>query len=339
MTKWHISKEQYQTLLSYVGFGDFQKSKIYVFGIEEGLGGHDEESNIVARVEKFGSFDSNGNLTSALSPPNREQGYWEPNAQSGGQKIRDYIYKRDRTLLTGKPAKGAFNEIIARMCLELEQPKESKDYWFRLMNDDKDIARKIKDRIQTLFQSSTDDLLHTALTDWKPLPRRDMKKWPIEYQPTSTQFGLDSKLYERAFSLKYEQEFCDDNTNYTEDVEKRLAILRNLLNSTNSPIMMCLGEIPTKRRVLGKIFPEAEFRTFQSTVHPTHSSLKAEIQLEARTLNIFLLPFPLRTSKEWGRRDDINESAGSFMLRYYQELTQEYFKPIITTMNEFISKS
>lgn len=332
MTRWHISKEQYQTLLSYVGCGDFQISKIHVFGIEEGLGGHDEESNIVARVEKFGSFDSNGNLTSALNPPNREQGYWEPNAQSGGQKIRDYIYNRDRTLLTAKPVDGPFNEIIARICLELESPNERKDYWFRLMADDRNVARAINDRKQTLFQSSSDDLIHTALTDWKPVPRKDMKEWPIEYQPTMTEFGLDSKLYERAFSLKYEREFCDNNTNYTKDADKRLALLRNVFNSTNIPILMCIGEIPTKRRVLEKVFPEAEFTTFQSTVHPTHSSLKAEIQLEGRTLNIFLLPFPLRTSVEWGRREDKSESAGRFMLRYFQEITHKYFKTIVTSV-------
>ncbi|WP_156922456.1 hypothetical protein [Cohnella thermotolerans] len=332
MTEWHIEKDHYNTLLSYFGCGDFQKAKILIFGIEEGTDGHDVESNVVARIESFGSFDSNGNLLSAINPPGREDGYWEPDAQTGGRKVRDYIYRRDGVILEEEGPKGQFNEIIARMSLDLEQPAERKDFWFRLMREDEDTAKKIRARIKSQFQTSSENFIQTALTDWKPLPRPNMTEWPIEYQPTQTQFGIDPELYEKAFSLNDEHVYCDKNTNYTNDVHKRINILRNVFQNTNIPIIISFGEIPTKKRVLEKIFPEAEFASFESKVHPTHSSLKARFYLNGRTLNIFLLPFPDRRSAEWRRRNNKAEAAGVFMLRYFQEITQKYIEPIINVL-------
>lgn len=329
MVKWHIEKEHYDTLLSYFGCGDFKHAKILIFGIEEGTDGHDVESNVVARTQSFGSFDSNGNLLSAINPPGRENGYWEPDAQSGGRKVRDYIYQRQGITLGQKVAKGPFNEIIARITLDLEQPSDIRDFWFRLMEKDQEMAERIRTRIQSQFQTSSEDLIHTALTDWKPLPRPDMTEWPPEYQPSQTQFGIDPHFYEKAFSLKYQREFRDTNTNYSEDVQKRLTIIRNVFQNFNVPIIIGLGEIQTKKRVLEKIFPEAQFSSYELKVHPTHSGLKAGFCLNGQNRSIFLLPFPDRRSAEWRRRNNKGEAAGVFMLRYFQEITQEYIKPII----------
>ncbi|GIO36574.1 hypothetical protein J41TS12_14350 [Paenibacillus antibioticophila] len=329
MVNWHIEKNHYNTLLSYFGCGDFQNAKILVFGIEEGTDGHEVEANVVARTYSFGSFDSNGNLLSAIEPPNREKGYWEPNAQLGGKKVRDYIYRRDGILLEEKVTKGPFNEIIARITLELEQPNYNTNYWFRLMKDDQEMAEQIRGRIKTQFRTSTEDLIHTALTDWKPLPRPDMTEWPPEYQPSHTLFGIDPLLYEKAFSLKVRDEICDSNTNYSEDVQKRLNIIHNVFQGSSIPIIIGLGEIQTKKRVLENIFSEAQFLTFKSKVHPTHSSLRAEFILNGQKRCILLLPFPDRRSAEWRKRSNKHEAAGSFMLRYFQEITQEYIKPVV----------
>jgi|GEM_PF-4680062 hypothetical protein len=329
MTQWHIEQEHYRTLLSYFGCGDFNKAKILVFGIEEGTGGHDIESNVEARTRDFGLFDVNGSLLSAINPPSREGGYWEPDGQTGGRKIREYIYQRDRILLDPKVTKGPFNEIIARISLDLEQPNDRDDYWFQLMNNDPEMAEQIRRRIQSLFQTSSEDLVHTALTDWKPLPRPDMKNWPDQYEPSLSQFGIDSRLYEKAFSLESNREFYDGNSNYSEDAQKRLGILRNVFRTFHIPIIISLGEIQTKKRVLQHIFPEAEFSSYESKVHPAHSGLKASFYLDNHIQTIWLLPFPDRRSAEWRKRMNKEEAAGVFMLRYFQEITQEYIKPIL----------
>lgn len=211
----------------------------------------------------------------------------------------------------------------------MEKPCDRKDHWFQLFDQDKEMATHIRTRIQSLFQTSSTDLVHTALTDWKPLPRPDMRKWPQEYQPSQSQFGIDPHLYEKAFSLNYKRVFYDENTNYTEDARRRLDILRNVFRTFNIPIIIGLGEIATKEKVLKNIFPEAEFSSFDSLVHPTHSGLKASFFLDNRIQNIILLPFPDRRSAEWRRRIDKEETAGVFMLRYYQEVTQEYIRPAI----------
>ncbi|MFC4597120.1 hypothetical protein [Cohnella hongkongensis] len=329
MSGWHISKEQYETLLTYFGCGDFEKAKIVVFGIEEGTGGYEIEENVMARVHSFGSFDSNGKLISAINAPSRDQGYWEPNGQSGGRKVREYIAQRDGVMPKKKAVKGGFNEIVARICLELEQPNFAPNYWFQFMGHNKKAAEMIRKRRESLFQTDSDDAIHTALTDLKPLPRKDMKKWCSEYEPSATQFGIDHGLYEKAFSLKYDEEYADPNTNYTEDVKKRLAILRNVFNRIEAPIVVGLGEIPVKKRILEKIFPEACFESFASNVSPRHSGLKADMRLPNRTVTVLLLPFPDRTSSEWSKREDERETAGAFMLRYFQEITQNLIKPAL----------
>ncbi|RAU92728.1 hypothetical protein [Paenibacillus sp. YN15] len=78
---------------------------------------------------------------------------------------------------------------------------------------------------------------------------------------------------------QYKRVFNDENTNYSEDARKRLSILRNVFQTLKFPVIIGLGEIQIKERVLGEIFSETEFLTFNSKVHPAHSGLKVSFRI------------------------------------------------------------
>ncbi|MNI33439.1 hypothetical protein D3C73_873890 [compost metagenome] len=317
MQDWKITKDEYKTLVSYLGCGDFQKAKIVFFGIEEGTGGNGIEENVVARANLFGEFD-NGTITSALKMGERENGYWEPNALLGGNKVRG---------IKGLPPVGAFlkgfyNPTIARISLELESPEEVPEYWFQGMNENLGAKKKIIERIGQLYQKDSESQLAIALTDWRPLPRPNENDWPSEYG------GINKNLYLKAFDNPGSTQIYEDSfSNYTEDAHHRAQLLRNLLTTNSIPLIIGLGNIPAKKKLLENIFPGLHFESFPSNILPDHPGLKGFCEGSSHT-QFFLLPFPDPKSRTWkSDREDL--TPGKLSRLYYREVTQTQIRPII----------
>ncbi|PWW08720.1 hypothetical protein DFQ01_101446 [Paenibacillus cellulosilyticus] len=316
--QWTISQEQYQTLVSYMGCGNFPNAKIVFFGIEEGTGGYAIPENVIARAETFGQFD-NGSIVSSFTPGSREDGYWEPNAQLGGQKVRQVLGLPPVEPFTG----GFFNSTIARISLALERPQPDSNHWFRLYPEDKNAAADIKRRIGQLYRKDSECRIDFALTDWRPLPRPNMGKWYPEYST------VNKSLFNKAFdNVDFKRVHQDEFSHYTNDAIKRARLLHQLITSFSIPLIIGLGKIPVKRKLLEKIFPGLQFESFQSAVFPNHPGLLGKVQLNGQMVHVLLLPFPDPSRDPW-KSNNGDVRPGVFALQYYQEITNRYIKPVV----------
>ncbi|GMK38870.1 hypothetical protein PCCS19_19240 [Paenibacillus sp. CCS19] len=316
--QWTISQAQYQTLISYMGCGNFPTAKIVFFGIEEGTGGYKIPENVVARAETFGQFE-NGTIVSSFTPGSREDGFWEPDAQHGGHKVRHVLGLPPDVPFTG----GHYNPLIARISLALEQPQTNPNHWFRLYPDDLDASAEIRRRIGQLYRKNSECRIDFALTDWRPLPRPNMKQWYLEYSTVS------KKLFNKAFdNIDFKRVHQDDFSHYTNDTIKRARLLHQLITSFSIPLIIGLGKIPTKRVLLEKIFPGLQFESFQSTVFPNHPGLLGRVQLNGQMLHVLLLPFPDPSRDPW-KSNNGDVRPGIFALQYYQEVTSQFIKPLV----------
>jgi len=315
---WIISPEQYKTMISFMGWGNFPNAKIVFFGIEEGTGGFKIPENIIARVNDFGQFE-NGSIESSFTPGTRVDGYWEPDAKRGADKIRNVLGLPPTDLYTG----GAFNPTIARISLELEQPHPDPNHWFQLYSDYPVAQEDIFRRIGQLYRKDSECKIDFALNDWHPLPRPNMSEWFPEYSP------VNERLYLKAFDdFNRTQRYQDEFSDYSEDALKREGILKRMLTTFSIPLIIGLGKIPTKKKLLEKLFPGLRLDSFPSAAFPAHPGLHGKVQLDGQMLNVLLLPFPAPFAKPWTTHCG-DQRSGAFALRYFQEVTCNYIKPLM----------
>lgn len=311
--QWRISREEYKKLLSFVGYGNFPKANILVFGIEEGTAGYEIEANIIARVTTFGEFDERGNLISAINPPDWSSGYWEP--LHGESKIRTYIEQRDGTAPSGENFVGGFFlPTIARMCLELEAPNANPYFWWTPFRKNDEAKKRINKFVSYELFRPRETGIQTALTDWRPLPRPNMRGWPNEYQP------VNKRLYNRAFNTFRKAE--DQFSNYLEDALFRRRLIKQIIVGFKTPVMISFGGIQIKQRLLNYILPDVSFSALPSKVSPQSPAVQAHTIVDGHPLNLFLLPFPDPTNHVWKNRP-ADQSAGEFMLDFFRDFTQE----------------
>lgn len=313
MERWALDEFYYERLLRYIGCGNFPKADIVFLGNEEGTGGYDIPSNIIARSDHFGKDENDCYKYFINSSDTNEMFYYEPSAQQAGRKVSKESYKRSGFRRTEEFASGSFLQTIARMCLALDQPSESPDYWFQKYNNDLNAQEGIKNFIRkNMFEPRTSGI-QCALIDWRPLPRADMKQsgenWPDEYR------RITEELYIKAFALNFKRPRIEQFANYQKGVEVRKKMIKNVLEQYEIPVLIGLGETNLKKNMFTSIYGDVFKPLYFETVNADRG-YGASLRIENKIVHIFLIPHP-------NARSNIIGNIYSF----YKEFTYKYLLP------------
>lgn len=318
--QWNLSKEEYDKLLAFLGYGNFPEADMIVFGNEEGAGGYSIEANVKARCNSYGK-DKDGNYIHRLSPNDWKDGYWDLQENEERPKLEKHLLPHEEIQEQGY-VRGAFLPAISRMCLGLEAKNDEVDQWFQSFEANPTAGNQIKDHIrQILFKKH--EGIQTALVDWRPLPRNNEKTWyPIEYErvsQTSTQ-----NPYLRAFNnpntiSKNNITFFSD---FNKDVEQRAGTIKSLLEATPAKVIIGLGGADGMKKIaLEKMFGGIFEPLVIESVDVSYLKMyKARVALEKKDLYIFLLPFPV-AGNVFKSQDDV--------LGLLKEITVKHLAPII----------
>jgi len=319
-------------LLSYIGCGNFPDADIIVFGNEEGTGGYSVEANVKARVELYGR-DSNSSAapTYLIDPNDWTKGFYEPSASGGAKKVENYVDSAN--IQQSGFVAGVFNPSIARICLALEDPSLG---WF---SEEDESAERKKEAWARIKSYIINDLyeprkgIQTALADWRPLPRANESTWyPEEYGDIAN--SLKNNQYLDVFNRPDRNTFNNKNytkpefSNFTVDRLNRSDTLKRLFQFSKAKVVIGIGGANGfKKKALemmfGKdLFTPLAFDTVDMRNNRGHQiqSFTAQLQLEDKTIHVFLIPFPSVGQIFKTQKDSLG------MLK---ELTERYIKPII----------
>ena len=83
-----LTKDCYEKLLSFFGYGNFPIAKILILGNEEGLGGYPIVPNLIARCNDFGKNNTNNYVY--LLNNNWKNGFYENTVPNSRNKIEKY---------------------------------------------------------------------------------------------------------------------------------------------------------------------------------------------------------------------------------------------------------
>jgi hypothetical protein len=316
---WKLSKEEYDKLLAFLGYGNFSEADIIVFGNEEGTGGYSIEANVKARCNSYGK-DRDGNYIHSLSPNDWKDGYWDLQENEERPKIEKHLLPEEKIQEQGF-VKGAFLPAISRMCLGLEAVSDEVDRWFQSYGANPTAGNQIKEHIrQKLFKKH--EGIQTALVDWRPLPRNNEKTWyPIEYKHIS--HTSTKNPYLRAFNNpKKIKNNITSFSDFNKDVEQRAVTIKSLLEATPAKVIIGLGGADgIKKGALEKMFGDIFEQLVIESVDVSYLKMyKARISLKKKDLYIFLLPFPV-AGNVFKSQDDV--------LGVLKEITVKHLAPII----------
>jgi hypothetical protein len=318
--KWKLSKEQYEKLLVFLGYGDFPNAEIIIFGNEEGTGGYSIEANVKARCNSYGK-DKEGNYIHSLVGNDCTKGFWDLGVEGERPRIEKHLLPNEPIQEEGF-AKGSFLPAIARMCLGVEAHVDKVDDWFQSFASDPIARDHIKTYIRkNLFQRH--DGIQTGLVDWRPLPRENEGKWYSEYESISP--TLTKNPYFRAFNspLKFKRNSITSFSDFNQDVEKRAITIKSLFESTPARIIIGLGGASgMKKQALEKMFGDGIFEPLNiESADVSHLKMyKAKLTLKSKDLYIFLLPFPVAGTVFHSQED---------VLSVLKEVTVSYLRPIL----------
>lgn len=223
-----LTKEEEDSLLSFIGHGEFNNAKIAIFGNEGGLGDKSLKENIKLLTEQYKRKNEN-----YLDREHWENGYWH---------IGEYDPEK-----YGDVPRGAFLNLVTRIILSLEDNESAIDDWFN--KEDTTKREIVKKFIANDGLFSNYPRLKSALFDWRPLPRRTEKGKKFPY------LNVDGKSYLKAFEFK-----GDPNNRYNEWVDKRITLFNHVLHEYKIPILLSFGAVKTKLTLFKKIWPEIEFK-------------------------------------------------------------------------------
>jgi hypothetical protein len=319
--EWKLTREKYQQLLSFIGYGNFPEADIIVFGNEEGTGGYGIEENVEARIRYYGKNET-GKYEDCVNKDNPSGGFWESGKED---KIARYLREQYGEEVEDKfYTKGTFLSMVARICLALEWGSDSVSNLFQTYNK----CPKLKETIQLYILNelfTKREGLQTCLSDWRPLPRPSERVWPTEYSEIWPDHSIGNPYLKAFNNPDIKEEIKTDFSNFTEDVKRRMALLKNAFVSSKAKVILCLGGANgVKKTVLKEMF-QLEERDFSSLdikadASKNLSSYHATVHLRYKDLHILLLPFP---QAGYGFQD------GESMLNYYQQVTERYLYPIL----------
>lgn len=314
-----ITKDEYDKLLSFIGYGNLLKSNLIIFGNEEGAGRFPVRENVNVRNQFYGT--EHGDYKYCLDQE-WDTGFWEPSSAER-TKIALTFLDPDGTR-KDKSSNSDFLNTIARFCLALEDSKSNINSWFESFPKNTGSRDKIKEYVEkSLFKPR--DGIQTFLADWRPLPRPTQNWWEDEYYPVFDPNNGNSNPYLNAFSFKSVSQTTDLFSDFPTDVSHRLTILKKAFSLSPSNIIIGLGEASgIKKTVFKEMYQlkERDFRQLDIEFNNPKNlkSFQVEVQLETKKLHIFLLPFP-----DTGNVFTNNEA----MFDFYRGFTEKYLANLI----------
>jgi len=313
-----LTEKQFEKMNAYVGCGPHSTADILIMGNEEGTDGYPDQiaAHAAARFRLYGkdeaaveelldAMDRNKDILyeDDVYPEERYryaadpeggwgQGFWEPNANSGRDKIESYMkryfgFLPDRT----KPNGGSlFNQYIARLCLAVQAAKNEPGRSFeRYFVDDAEEKPAIEAFVgERLYMPDPQGGVTTALMDWRPLPRPNEGGWPEVYRSL---FETE-KEYMDAFDFKKKatnrmKAFVDSRMNY----------LKSVIVNSRAKHLITIGKVDNKIEILKRMFPEQKLHFRQIPI--SNRSYETRVALpDGRRLNVYALHFFEGFSKE-----------------------------------------
>ncbi|MGG3161465.1 hypothetical protein ABEO87_07055 [Geobacillus stearothermophilus] len=323
--EWKLTSEKYRQLLSFIGYGNFREADMIVFGNEEGTGDYGIEENVEARIRYYGKNEA-GEYVDCFNVNDLGEGFWESSKED---KIARYLREQYGDEIEEKfYTKGTFLPTVARICLALECDRDNIGRWFRTYDECSSLKQAIQLYILNELFTKREGL-QTCLSDWRPLPRPSERVWPKEYSEIWSDHSKENP-YLKAFDKPNARGgIKTDFSNFTEDVKRRMEVLKKAFIASTAKVVLCLGGANgMKKTVLKEMFQlrDRDFSPLDVRADSQNnlSSYRATVHLEHKDLHIFLLPFP---QAGYGFRD------GKSMLRYYQQVTERYLYPILGRMS------
>lgn len=307
-------ESQLERMNAYVGCGPHHDADVLIMGNEEGTGGypHEIEAHSIARFLLYGKSEEHVNQIlerykscemDYKQIPLDDQytyhfgdswknGFWEPNALDGVEKIRKIILARDGDIPKKSDTFSTFLMHSARICYGLTTDHDTPiEKWFQPKGNNNskssEIYTEIKDyAMDNLFSTDHPGKLRTALLDWRPLPRPTQEKWPTLYQF----LGTTDKEYIKAYCFK---KTTLDMAYVSEFAERRLKYLKSTIVQSKAQTLIMTGEVDCKIDILRHMFPEwkFDFTNISTKQRAFYTRIEYKDENKDKHIHVYLLPF------------------------------------------------
>jgi len=249
----YLSELDVHQLVNTYGHGDLTRSDILFFGIEEGLNGLGIQDALKTRFDMRDKLGTDGTVC------------WYKNEE----ELADVNLRSD------------FLTYTARLILSLKNQNEP---WFDIGFGREDVHTFLSKSMYREFEG-----LHTALIDWKPLPKANISHWPYA--------NIVKRDYNRVMALGKKvmrdiESSCTDG--YYPWVTARLNGMGHILKEYHPRILIGVGDATKKRHILSVVI----VRTFGvvpvwKTMHTRSGKTftTTTIKTGTKETNIVLAPF------------------------------------------------
>ncbi|MBP1154001.1 MULTISPECIES: hypothetical protein [unclassified Paenibacillus] len=252
----YLTEEHIHSLLSFIGYGDVSKAQIIFLGNEGGLGDRSVEDNIASIC-----FTYKENVNHCVHG-DWTKGYWKQDQWKPGREVR--------------VPRSPFLRLCSRMILALEHPDQPIHSWFQ--QADHNVIQDVKRFLMEGGLFTDRPGIQTALLDWRPLPRK-READPLPYD------NINQKSYIDAFNF-----FDRPNNNpYIEWRTKRLSLFQDLMKSYPVPLILGIGNIPAKKRMVDGIWGEQIYE--EITLQPSGKKIAISKNIIGDNTRVILTPF------------------------------------------------
>ncbi|MDQ0171935.1 hypothetical protein [Paenibacillus tundrae] len=281
-----LTNDDIEKLLPWFGYGKFHEAEIVFFGNEEGLGGYPIEA-VPARCKVY------GNDKNTWIDKDWRNGYWDETSHEGylklGEKVNELLKEKGSPPVNPK-LQSPFLDFQARMILYFENNNQD---WFNNMSSlNQEQQRKIRNLTKHLFSDQT--TLKAGLVDWRPLPRSNESCWPhvgIEEKKYLSAFKLNQFYLKQVNEVRNGKIQVQDLDQYAMMLWKRTELIEKVVSKFPFSILIGVGDIPSKKRVLEYIFATYDLKFIRKTLSNGKPYEIAELILPDKKVTMILTPF------------------------------------------------
>lgn len=279
-----LTDEHFEKLTMFVGGGSFDTSPILYFGNEEGTGGQPLQACIDWRMSlaEHGAGYINGR--------DWTQGYWLDERKEEAPTNDVFMsHWHDQNPNRRIPRQRTYYSPFCGYCDKFAK---------RVVRVEP--SNGIGDE-----HGPTNYPWRWALSDWRPLPRASQSEWKYDTG------AFDAGEFFRAFA--FDPRVRD--TRAIELRERRLDLITAVIRQFDFRVLVCIGEVPTKRHVVTAIGRrltggDPEFGVIDITPAGKQAryALRTDLRVNDRRLPVLLTPF-------WGNGQVVGEAFEN-LVRY-----------------------
>jgi hypothetical protein len=241
-------------LNSFCGSGDFRNAEIVFFGNEEGLDRDDIQDVL---KQRFNEVNTNVKIVSDYLEGHYRID-WKTDDKAGKSQMINYQCR----------------------IINFLQEEGINDDWFLPKGKNLKIDKKIEEyRVKHLYREKIPGQIITALTELRPLPRKNESVWNYFKSIKKSQYF---KAYGFSTVRGLHQEYSDFRNH-------RLKVLKNLFNhSKKCKFIIGIGDQKAKLKFFKKVDPDI---VFEPVPDCNNKLLQANTKFNGKLVNIYLLKF------------------------------------------------